>query len=247
MGKFLAVLRTAVTVSVTFLYILVAGSVAVALGSLFRKSDWIYNTGIGGVHLCLWLAGCKLDVQGKENLFPGEPCIFVCNHVSNIDPPAVAAILPRVAFLAKREVFRTPVFGRAMKICSFIPVDRGTERAALVVEAGVDRLRRGFSVLAFPEGTRSRTGEMLPFHHGTFLMAIRAQAPVVPISLWGTREMMKKGDPGIYPGTAHFLVHPAVSTRGLWSESRKELAERVQQIIASALPGAQGGEPPRKG
>jgi len=238
-------IRAALTVSLTFLYILVAGSVAVPLGILFRRPEWIYRCGIGGVRLCLWLAGCKIDVQGKENLHPGRPCVYVCNHVSNIDPPAVAAVVPRVAVLAKREVFKIPVFGRAMRECSFIPVDRGTERAALVVNEGVDRLKRGFSVLAFPEGTRSHTGEMLPFRHGVFLMAIRAGAPVVPISLHGTREMMKKGEPGLRPGTAHFVIHPAVSTDGLPEDGRGELADRVREIIAAALPGA--GQPAQKG
>lgn len=238
-------LRAAITVTLTFLYILVAGSIAVPLGILFRRSDWIYRTGIGGVHVCLWLAGCKLEVEGKQHLFPGRPCVYVCNHISNIDPPAVAAILPRVSVMAKREVFRIPVFGRAMRECSFIPVDRGTERAALVVNEGVDRLKRGFSILAFPEGTRSPTGEMLPFRHGVFLMAIRAQAPVVPITLYGTREMMKKGEPGLRPGTAHFVVHPAVSTDGLAEDARGELADRVRDIVGSALPGAQ--REPQKG
>lgn len=234
----LLMLRAAITVSLTFLYILVIGSIVVVFGILFRQPEWIYQTGIGGVRLCLWLAGCKLHVEGKENLSPGRPCVYVCNHVSNIDPPAVAGILPRVVVLAKREVFRTPVFGRAMRECSFIPVDRGTERAALVVNEGVERLKRGFSILAFPEGTRSPSGEMLPFRHGVFLMAIRAQAPVVPISLYGTREMMKKGEPVLRPGTAHFVVHPAVPTDGLSESARGELADRVRDIVASALPGA---------
>ena len=102
--------------------------------------------------------------------------------------------------------------------------------------------RRGFSILAFPEGTRSHTGEMLPFRHGVFLMAIRAQALVVPISLYGTREMMKKGEPGLRPGTAHFVVHPAVSTDGLVEGDRGELADRVRGIIAAGLPGSRAGK-----
>lgn len=241
----LLMLRAAITVSLTFLYILVAGSIAVPLGILLRRSDWIYQVGIGGARLLLWLAGCKLEVQGKENILPGRPCVYVCNHISNIDPPAVAAILPRVVVLAKREVFRIPVFGRAMRECSFIPVDRGTERAASVVNEGVERLKRGFSILAFPEGTRSPSGEMLPFRHGVFLMAIRAQALVVPISLYGTREMMKKGEPGLRPGTAHFVVHPAVSTDGLAEGARGELADRVRDIVAAGRPGVD--REPQKG
>ncbi len=228
-------IRAALTVGLTFLYILTAGPIVILLATIFRQPEWVYWTGIGGVHMLLRLAGTTLEVDGRENLHPGVPCIYVANHVSNIDPPAIAAILPRVVILAKKEVWKIPVFGYAMNMASFIPVDRGTERAAAVVHLGVDRLQRGFSILAFPEGTRSRTHDMLPFRHGTFLMAIRAGAPIVPVTILGSRSIMPKGASGIRPGTIRFIAHPPVPTTGMAEGDRKELAERVQATIASAL------------
>ena len=229
-------LRAVLVVALTFLYIVVVGSLTYVPAILLRRPELLYKVGIWGVRFCLWLSGAKLVVEGGENMYPGEPCIYVCNHVSNLDPPAMAAILPQVAILAKKEVFRIPVLGPAMRWNRFIPVERGTERAAAVVNMGVERLREGRSILAFPEGTRSRTEEMLPFRHGTFLMAIRAGAPVVPITILGSRDMMKKGQPGIRPGTLRFVVHPPVPSRGLSEDDRGALAERVREIVGSALP-----------
>ena len=229
-------IRAAITVSLTFLYIVTAGSIVVPLAMLFRQPEWVYRTGIKGVHMLLWLAGTKLVVEGRENLHPGAPCIYVANHVSNIDPPAIVAILPRVVVLAKKEVWKIPVFGRALTMCKCIPVDRGSERAAAAVNLGVERLKEGFSIMAFPEGTRSRTEETQPFRHGVFLMAILAGAPVVPVTILGSREMMPKGHPGIRPGTIRFVVHPPVPTTGLTESDRGALADRVREIVISALP-----------
>lgn len=231
-----AVLRSVVVVVLTMAYTVVAGAIFIPHALLTGESDTLYRAGVLGVRFCLWLAGVKCVVEGRENLRPGAPCIYVCNHVSNADPPAVIAVLPRVVPMAKREIWRVPVFGTAISLAKFIPVERGTERAALAVEIGVERLKAGYSVLAFPEGTRSPTGEMLPFRHGIFLMAIRAGAPVVPITILGSREIMQKGKPGIRPGTVRFVAHAPVATTGLREEDRGELADRVREIIASALP-----------
>ena len=229
-------LRTAIVVGITFLYILVAGVVSIPVAALMRDPGIVYRVGILGVRLLLWLAGTKLEVEGGENVHPGVPCVYAANHVSNLDPPALAAILPRVVILAKKEVWKIPVFGTALTMCKCIPVDRGTERAAVAVNLGVERLKEGFSIMAFPEGTRSRTEETLPFRHGVFLMAILAGAPVVPVTILGSREIMPKGHPGIRPGTIRFVVHPPVPSTGLTENDRGALADRVREIVISTLP-----------
>jgi 1-acyl-sn-glycerol-3-phosphate acyltransferase len=114
-------------------------------------------------------------------------------------------------------------------------VDRGTERAAASVVAGTERLKEGLSMLAFPEGTRGNGLEMLPFRHGVFLMAIRANALIVPITLTGLREMMPRGSFATIPGPVRFVAHPPISTDGLTEKDRGELADQVRAIIASAL------------
>lgn len=234
-------LRAAIVVGGTFLYIVVAGILSIPVAALMGDPGIVYRVGVRGARLLLWLSGAKLVVEGRENLYPGVPCVYVANHVSNIDPPAIAAILPRVAVLTKKEVWKIPVFGRAMTMCKFIPVERGTERAAVAVNLGVERLKEGFSILAFPEGTRSRTEETQPFRHGVFLMAILAGAPVVPVTILGSREMMPKGHRGIRPGTIRFVAHPPVPSTGLTESDRGALADRVREIVISALP--RGNQP----
>jgi 1-acyl-sn-glycerol-3-phosphate acyltransferase len=235
LGHLLAILRAAVVVTGTFLYIVVIGGVTLPIAIWRRDPEWIYRIGVRGCRLCLWLAGVKTVVENPERLHPGRPCVYVFNHASNIDPPACATILPRIIALGKKEVWKIPVFNRALDLTGFIAVDRGTERASAAVNAGVERLRQGLSIMAFPEGTRSRTGELLPFRHGVFLLAIRAGAPVVPITIVGSRAIQAKGQPGIRPGTVRFVVHPPAPTEGLREDERAALADRVRATIASAL------------
>ena len=229
-------LRTIVAVVVSSLYMLLEGAIFLPLTIVLKDANYVYRAGVRVCKLAMWLCGAKIVVEGGENLHPGRPCVYVSNHSSNLDPPAIATILPRVVVMAKKEAFKIPVAGYAFRLASFVPVDRGTERAAASVIAGADRLRNGFSLLAFPEGTRSPTDEMLPFRHGVFLMAIRAHAPIVPITIVGARAMMRKGSSAIHPGTIRFIVHPAVHTDGLREDDRGPLAERVREIVASALP-----------
>lgn len=241
MGSIPPVLRAAVVVIAVICYVVVAGAITIPLSLLTGRAGFVYGAGRMGVRLALWLAGARTVVEGRPNLHPGEPCVYVCNHVSNAEPLAAVAVLPRIVALGKAGLWRIPILGTALRIVSFIPVERGTERAARAADVGVQRLKEGFSVLSFPEGTRSRTGELLPFRHGTFLMAIRAGVPIVPITALGAREIMPKGKAGIRPGTVRLVVHPPVPTRGLKEEDRAALADRVQQIIASAF--SQAREP----
>jgi 1-acyl-sn-glycerol-3-phosphate acyltransferase len=205
------------------------------LGMLLKNPELVYRAGRRVCVLAMWLAGAKIIVEHSENLHPGRPAVFVSNHVSNLDPPAIATILPRVVVMAKHQAFNIPIAGRAFRMASFIPVYRGTERAAASVSAGTERLKQGWSLLAFPEGTRTRTGELQPFRHGVFLMAIRANALIVPITIVGLREMMPRGTFGIKPGTVRFVVHPPISTDGLREHERGALADRTREVIASAL------------
>lgn len=228
-------LRTVVVLVVSSLYMVWEGLIFIPLGILRKDSDMVYRAGLRVAKLAVWLSGARIVVENPENLHLGRPAVFVSNHVSNLDPPAIATILPRVVVMAKHQAFKIPIAGKAFRLVQFIPVYRGTERAAASVIAGTDRLKEGWSLLAFPEGTRTRSGELQPFRHGVFLMAIRANALIVPITSLGLGEMMPRGQFGIKPGTVRFIVHPPISTDGLKEEDRGELAERARQAIASAL------------
>ena len=227
--------RTVILLVVSVIYMLFEGAVFLPLGFLLKKTAWVYWAGLRVAKLATWLSGARITVEGREHLTPGRPCVYVCNHASNLDPPAIASVLPRVVIMVKKEAFRIPLAGTAFRMVGFILVDRGTERAATSVSLGTERLKQGYSMLAFPEGTRGNGVEMLPFRHGVFLMAIRANALIVPITLIGLREMMPRGSFATIPGPVKFVVHPPISTDGLAESDRGALADRTRAVIASAL------------
>jgi 1-acyl-sn-glycerol-3-phosphate acyltransferase len=221
---------------VTFLYILVAGLPFLILARLTRNTDKLYQVGITGARLALWLSGVRLDVQGLEKIPHGRAAIYMPNHQSNCDPPAVISILPPVLVLAKQEFFRVPVLGWAMIYRGFIPVDRkNREKAIAAVERAVESMKAGNSFLAFPEGTRSIDGRLQTFKKGLFVMAIKAGALIVPISVSGARQIMPKGQFVIHPGRVRITIHDPISAKNFALEERRDLINVTRQAILKGL------------
>jgi 1-acyl-sn-glycerol-3-phosphate acyltransferase len=193
-----------------------------------------------GVTLGTSLAGIRTRVAGREHLRPGRAVVFCCNHQSNIDPPILfQALHPRLHVLFKRELTRLPLLGRAFQIGGFVPIDRASrEQSMAAIEQAAESLRQGNSFLTFPEGTRSRTGALLPFKRGPFLMALKAQAPVVPVAIQGGTASMKKGSPIVRPTTVSVRIGEPVDTRGMDVSDREKLADEVRARIERLL--AQG-------
>jgi 1-acyl-sn-glycerol-3-phosphate acyltransferase len=207
-------------------YTLLVGDISV----LYRVAMWITNAGVRA-------AGIKIEMTGLENVPPGRSCIFMSNHVSNLDPPVVLPLLPgRSSVLLKKELMNIPILGRAMRMAKFVPVERGHRRdaAQASVEAAADALRSGLHILVYPEGTRSRDGRLSTFKKGPFFLAKETQAPIVPIALSGTQTMMHKGSNAIVPGLARIQMLPAVEPSKY--ETREELLLAVRSAIAEALP-----------
>ena len=207
-------------------YTLLVGDISV----LYRVAMWITNAGVRA-------AGIKIEMTGLENVPPGRSCIFMSNHVSNLDPPVVLPLLPgRSSVLLKKELMNIPILGRAMRMAKFVPVERGHRRdaAQASVEAAADALRSGLHILVYPEGTRSRDGRLSIFKKGPFFLAMETQAPIVPIALSGTQTMMHKGSNAIVPGLARIQMLPAVEPSKY--ETREELLLAVRSAIAEALP-----------
>ncbi len=198
---------------------------------------FMYRRFTSALRASLYIAGIRVRVEGVENIPPGV-CVFASNHASNVDPVALTPSIPRrVALLAKKEVFRIPILSKAIRLAKLVPVDRAVkESAAESVNIAVQYLKQGLSFCVFPEGTRSRDGRLLPFKKGTFLMAIRAGAWVVPVSLAGTQRLMRKGDWTIHPGDVVVRYGPAVNAADYTEEQRDELRQRVQQLVADGLP-----------
>jgi 1-acyl-sn-glycerol-3-phosphate acyltransferase len=204
---------------------------------LSGSADLMYRYAMGALRLADRLVGMRVRAEGLQNI-PSGVCIFVANHASNVDALALVPAIPRrVGLLAKKEVFRIPVLSAAMRLAKFVPVDRSDREAAAVsVDIAVERLKEGLSFLVFAEGTRSPDGRLRPFKKGTFLMAIRAGVPIVPTSLIGTQNLMRKGDWSLYPGEVIVRFGPAIESSEYTLERRADLLARVEAAVAEGLP-----------
>jgi 1-acyl-sn-glycerol-3-phosphate acyltransferase len=163
--------------------------------------------------------------------------VYCANHQSNVDPPVLFdAVLPQMHILYKAEIDAIPVLARAFRYGGFIPVDRRNKEAAMrSIEAGAESIRSGNSFLIFPEGTRSRTNELLPFKKGGFLMAMKAGAPIVPVAIQGGRDAMRRGSRIIRPVTVSIRIGEPIETAGLVATDRDALIARTREQIVALL------------
>lgn len=221
---------------VTFSYMLLVGTPFLIYALVTGNTDPIYNIGIGGARLAVWLSGVRKEVHGLDKIPKHGAVIFMPNHQSNCDPPAVISVLPPVLVMAKKEFFRIPVLGLAMRRRGFIPIDRKNRESALAaVDKAVAALQAGHSFLAFPEGTRSPDGRLQTFKKGLFVMAIKAGASIVPVSVSGGRKVMPKDKFAIYPGRVRITFHDPISTVGMAGGDRRKIIDLTRQAILSGL------------
>jgi 1-acyl-sn-glycerol-3-phosphate acyltransferase len=234
----IAALRTAATYLVVSLYVLIVSPPGMLLALLFGWKDVLYILGHGGVWLGLAVSGIRVHVSGAP--LTGRAAVYCANHQSNVDPPILfTAVHPRMHILYKHEIDRIPLLGRAFRMGGFIPVDRHNKEAAMrSIEAGARSLRSGNSFLIFPEGTRSKTEAMLPFKKGGFVMAIKAQAPIVPMAIQGGRDAMRRGSWLIRPVTVSVRVGQPIETTEYALDERDRLIARVREQISELI--AQG-------
>ena len=201
-----------------------------------RRTDSLYRWGVRGCRLAVHLAGIRLDVRGGEKIPTDRAVVFMPNHQSFCDPPAVLTVLPPVLVLLKESLFRIPILGLAMRRHGFVAIAREhRERALRSVEEAAAKLRAGNSFLVYPEGTRTRDGRLLPFKRGAFLMALRAQAPIVPVSVSGAFKVMRKGQMTLHPGTVRITFHDPIPTEDCSEGGRDTLVQKVRAAVASGL------------
>ncbi len=202
-----------------------------------RKGHLTHRIGVFWLRGILLVSGVKIEARGLEHLRRHASYVFAANHRSQFDIPVLAVVLPyQIRWLAKESLFRIPLFGWALKAIGYIPVNRENPRKGLrSLEAAAQKVREGFSVVIFPEGTRSPDGRLLPFKTGGFVLAIKSGRPVVPVALCGTEKIMPRGKLYVRPGTVRVKILPPVETRGLSLREKGELATLVRMKIEEAL------------
>jgi 1-acyl-sn-glycerol-3-phosphate acyltransferase len=232
MTTIIAALRSVLTYLVISVYVLIAGPVGLLIGVPLRSKGILYFLGHFGVGLALGLAGIRYRISGKDRI-PARAVVFCSNHESNVDPPVLfQALHKRLHILFKAELKKLPVLGIVMQAGGFVAVERDRREASMAsIEVAAQSIRQGNSFLIFPEGTRSRTEALLPFKKGGFIMAIKAQAPIVPVAVSGGREAMRKGSWIVRPVMVDVRIGEPVETAGLTLDNRDELIDTVRARI----------------
>jgi 1-acyl-sn-glycerol-3-phosphate acyltransferase len=230
-------IRSILTYILVSLYVVIVGPIGIAIVLLFRTKGLLYELGHGGVALALNLAGIRYRVFGREHIPRDRAVVFCSNHQSNVDPPVLfEALHRRLHVLYKAELSKLPILGRVLQLGDFVPVPReNRDEAFRAIERAAESIRSGNSFLIFPEGTRSRTDEMLPFKKGGFVMALGAQAPIVPVAVMGGRESMRKGSWVVRPVLVTVRIGEPVETKGMTPDDRDRLIATVRDRIAALL------------
>lgn len=240
MSTALAAVRSVAAYLAAALYVLIAGPPGLLLAIPFKWKGLLYVLGHGGAQVALGVAGIRYRVAGRAHVPPGRAVVFCANHQSNIDPPVLfRALHPRLHILFKAELRKLPILGRVMETGGFVPVDReNRDDAVAAIDRAAESIRQGNSFLIFPEGTRSKTDELLPFKKGGFIMAITAQAPIVPVAVTGGRSAMRKGSAIVRPVTVSVRIGPPIETAGKTTADRAEVIALVRAAIEALI--AQG-------
>lgn len=234
-------LRSALTFAVGIPFTAVC-AVAVILHTLMRPpGGWIDR--IPGLWSRVWcgVAGVRVTVEGLEHIDTEQPYVVISNHQSGFDIFAHFAALPvPIRFLAKQELFKIPLFGLAMRKIGIVEVDRGAGRAAheAVNRGAAENMRLGRSLMVYPEGTRSRDGNMLPFKKGAFSIARNLRMPILPTAITGSRAVWSPGSKLIRPGRIRVTILDPISTEGLTLRDldglSKEAYARIAEVVEAA-------------
>jgi 1-acyl-sn-glycerol-3-phosphate acyltransferase len=236
----LVAIRSIATYIAVALYVVLVGSPFVLLALIFGQRALLYRIGHLGVRLGMFLSGITCTVDGAENIQRERAAVYAVNHASNVEPPllfdTLHELFPRLRIVYKAELRKLPVLTQAFDLAGFVPLQRGNPEQSLpAIERAAAALREGNSFLIFPEGTRSRTGDLLPFKKGGFILALKGQAPVVPVAITGARLAMRKGSLVINPVHVRVTLGEPVETAGLTLDDRDTLVATVRQRVQGLL------------
>lgn len=249
MSTFLPAVRSVIAYLFVSSWVLVIGTPALIIGILTGAQRHLYFLGILCVRIAMALLGIRVVVVGREHIQRQRAALYCVNHASNVEPPILFAVLreltPGLKVVYKAVLRKLPILGRGFDVVGFVPIEREhRERATQAIDKGVDTVRAGHSLLMFPEGTRSRTGELLPFKRGAFVLAIKGQVPVVPMAIYGADRAMRKGSPIIWPTVVRVHLGAPVDSTGLTLDDRQRLADTVRARVAALLADAASADTP---
>ena len=196
----------------------------------------LYRVGMWGARTAVRVAGVRVRIVGLERLDASRTYVFMSNHASIIDPPVLLPRIPgRTSVMAKQELFRIAILGKAMRMASLVPVNRGDRDAGIsAVRAATGVVRQGIHMTIFVEGHRSFDGKLLPFKKGPFYLAEECNVPVVPVTISGSHFVMPKRRFAIKPGVVTLIFHQPIEPPEFGP--RENLMERVRATINSGLP-----------
>lgn len=230
-------LQTVIILVYVVLATIVMATVIIVVALFSRNGNAPHLVARAWARSILFVSGIHVHVNGLENLNVDGSCILMPNHQSNFDIPVLLGCLPiQFRWLAKAELFKIPIFGRGMRGCGYISIDRSNRKSAFqsLAEAAA-KIRNGVSVLIFPEGTRSRDGRILPFKKGGFVLSVDAGVPIVPIVIFNTWSIMPKDRLRIRTQSVRMDILAPIPTSGYTRKTKNDLMNSVRNTICNAF------------
>lgn len=246
-GKVIERVRSVLFYAILVWSTIALGLIAIWFATVTRKQKWPHRCARVWGMVNLAAAGVRVRLSGVDRIDPNRAYIFAANHQGWFDIFSILAKLPvHFSWLAKKELFRLPVLGSAMAATGYIPIDRTDHRGALEsMNLAAMRVKSGTSVVIFPEGTRSPDGVLREFKKGGFMLAIKSQQPIVPVTISGSHAILPtKGDWVIHPGVINITIGNPIPTEGCSMKERDWLMEEVRQAIRKFLGVREGGSLP---
>ena len=240
MSTFITALRSFAGYAFVIAYVVCIGGPALVFAIATGTYAHLLTLGNHCIKYATAILGLRTIVVGDAHIQRHRAALYTVNHASNVEPPVIVAALrdltPRLKVVYKAVLRKIPILGRGFDAVGFVPIEReNRERATQAIDVAVASVRSGNSLLMVPDGTRSRTGALLPFKKGAFVLAIKAQAPIVPTAIHGAARAMRPGSPLIWPTTIRVHFGAPIETAGLQLSDRDELADRVRNEVARLL------------